>query len=163
LRQIVSYVGIIPRSFQSGGPEQTARSGQVAKRCNRILKDYVVQSAMHVGQQGPENLRQDYARRQVNGQHADFGLARRYLRAAIHMMLHGEIYLPPALRQANCPTEQRLAYYLDLWPKLREKWARLGALDEALAAGRPLGQWKNMVEELYDVTLPLKKSSTACR
>lgn len=163
LRQIVSYVGIIPRSFQSGGPEQKAHSGHVAKRCNRILKDYVVQSAVHVGQQGPENLRQDYARRQANGQHADFGLARRYLRAAIHMMLHGEIYLPPALRQAHCPKEQRLAYYLDLWPKVREKWARLGALEEAVAAGRPLGQWKNMVEELYEVTLPLKKNITACR
>jgi len=162
LRQIASYVGIIPRSSQSGGPEKKAHTGHVAKRCNRILKDYVVQSAVHVGQQGPEAIRQDYARRKANGQHADFGLARRYLRAAIHMMRHGEIYLPPALRQADCPKEQRLAYYLDLWPKVREKWTRLGAESEAFAAERPLGQWKVMVEELYEVTLPLKKNSTAC-
>ena len=61
---------IIPKVKQSGGTQGTYRAGHVKKRCNRILKDYLVQSASHIGQYGPEELKKNHQRRNTNGQHA---------------------------------------------------------------------------------------------
>ncbi|MCP4360991.1 MAG: IS110 family transposase, partial [Chloroflexi bacterium] len=83
LNNLASYSGIVPRVKQSGGLEGKTYTGPVAKRCNRILKDYVVKSAYHLGLHGPPDLIADYKRRDVSGQHADFGMGRRYLRMAI--------------------------------------------------------------------------------
>jgi len=49
LNNLVSYAGIVPRVKQSGGPEGQPHAGRVSKRNNHILKDYVVQSAFHIG------------------------------------------------------------------------------------------------------------------
>jgi hypothetical protein len=43
---VISYSGIIPRVKQTGGENGKTYTGHVAKRCNRILKDYVVKSAI---------------------------------------------------------------------------------------------------------------------
>ena len=56
LNNLVSYSGIIPRVKQTGGPEGKTHTGKVAKRCNRILKDYVVQSANQHGIAWPGRL-----------------------------------------------------------------------------------------------------------
>jgi hypothetical protein len=42
-----------------------------------------------------------------------------------------------------------------IWPKLVEKWQRHDALEAAFERDRPLGQWRNMVQELYGIKLPL--------
>ena len=101
LNSLVSYSGIIPRVKQSGGPEGKTYTGQVAKRCNRILKDYVVKSASHLGFHGPQDLMADYKRRDASGQHADFGMGRRYLRMAMCLMRTSQTYLPPRLRKTG--------------------------------------------------------------
>jgi transposase len=156
LNNLVSYSGIIPRVKQTGGPEGKTHTGKVAKRCNRILKDYVVQSANHLGLHGPEHLMADYKRREAAGQHADFGIGRRYLRTAMHLMRTSQIYLPPRLRNNREATpEERAGYYLMIWPALRDKWDKAGALDAAFHKDRPLGQWRNMVQELYEIKLKL--------
>ena len=80
LNNLTSYCGIIPRVKQSGGIEGHTHTGRVSKRSNHLLKDYVVQSAFHIGLRGPESLLQDYKRREATGQHADFGVGRRFLR-----------------------------------------------------------------------------------
>jgi transposase len=150
-----SYAGIIPRVSQTGGPSQPAFTGSVAKRCNRILKDYIVQSASHLGLHGAEELMQDYHRRDAAGQHADFGIARRYLRLGMALMRRGEIYLPRALRKSSATAEQRAAYYQKLWPYLFDKWAKYQAHKVAFAPENPLGQWRAMVQELYGLKLSL--------
>ncbi len=155
VNNLCSYAGIVPRTKQTGGPEQDAKTGHVGKRANRILKDYVVQTGTLIGRQGPPELIADHHRRQSAGQHADFGIARRYLRLGMHLMRTGGIYLPPELRSETATPEQRAAYYLQLWPRLTKKWRRVKAIDAAFAPGNPLGQWRNMVEELYDIKLPL--------
>jgi transposase len=38
-----AYAGIVPRTAQSGGSESAAVQGAPTRRCNRILKDYLVQ------------------------------------------------------------------------------------------------------------------------
>jgi hypothetical protein len=155
VNNLVSYSGIIPRVKQSGGPEGKIRTGKVSKRCNRILKDYVVQSAHHMGLHGPEDLKTDYKRREAEDQHADFGIGRRYLRMAMRLMRTSQVYMPQRFRNAEVKPEERAGYYLMTWPRLREKWNRVDALKIAFEKDRPLGQWRNMVQELYDIKLKL--------
>jgi len=155
LNNLVSYAGIIPRVIQTGGPQGETYTGSVAKRSNRILKDYVVQSASHLGLHGPDDLMADYKRRDGAGQHADFGIARRYLRMAICLMRTSQTYLPRHLRQPGVKLQERAGYYLMTWPCLRDKWQKLGALKAAFAKDRPFGQWRNMIQDLYEIKLKL--------
>jgi len=155
LNNLVSYSGIIPRVKQTGGPEGKTYTGKVAKRCNRILKDYVVQSANHLGLHGPEDLMADYKRREAAGQHADFGMGRRYLRMAMCLMRTSQIYMPQRLRNTEVKPEERAGYYLMIWPSLREKWNKADALEAAFEKDRPLGRWRSMVQELYEIKLKL--------
>ena len=97
----------------------------------------------------------DYKRRDAAGQHADFGIGRRYLRMAMGLMRTSQIYLPKRLRNKKVKPEERSSYYSMIWPKLVEKWQRHGALEVAFERDRPLGQWRNMVQELYGIKLPL--------
>ena len=97
----------------------------------------------------------DYKRRDASGQHADFGIGRRYLRMAMCLMRTSQIYLPQRLRKAEAKMEERAGYYLTTWPYLRGKWKKLGALNAAFAKDRPLGQWRQVVQELYDIKLKL--------
>ena len=155
LNNLVSYSGIIPRVIQTGGPQGETYTGSVAKRSNRILKDYVVQSASHLGLHGPDDLMADHKRRDGVGQHADFGIARRYLRMAMCLMRTSQTYLPRHLRQPGVKLQKRAGYYLMTWPYLRDKWQKLGALEVAFVKDRPLGQWRNMIQDLYEIKLKL--------
>ncbi|MFC1567270.1 transposase [Thermodesulfobacteriota bacterium] len=155
LNNLVSYSGIIPRVKQSGGPDGKTNTFSVAKRCNRILKDYVVKSAHHMGFHGPEDLMADYKRRDASGQHADFGIGRRYLRMAMSLMRTSQVYLPPGFRKADTKLQERAGYYLTTWPYLREKWQKYGALEVAFEENRPLGQWRNIVQDVYEIKLKL--------
>ena len=155
LNNLVSYSGIIPRVKQTGGVQGKTQTKKVGKRCNRILKDFVVQSASHIGLHGPEDLMSDYKRRDAQGQHADFGIARRYLRMAMCLMRTYQTYLPKRLRDPKISMKERAEYYLITWPKLHEKWKKASALDIAFADDMPLGQWRNMIQELYGIELKL--------
>jgi transposase len=152
---LVSYAGVIPKVKQSGGSEGQPRVGRVSKRSNHILKDQVVQSAHHIGRYGPEDLLADYKRRDANDQHADFGMARRYVRMGLCLMRTEQIYLPPRLRKADTDPRERGDYYLSLWPYLRDKWDKLGAKAVAFSKDRPLGQWRHIVQDLYGIRLKL--------
>jgi len=155
MNNVVSYSGIIPKVKQSGGSDSEGHSVGVSKRCNRILKDYVVKSAYHLGLHGAPDLMADYKRRDSAGQHADFGIGRRYVRAALAMMQTSQIYLPPRLREANCRAEERAGYYLEIWPYLRAKRKQYDALSVAFDSEQPLGQWRDIVQELYGIRLKL--------
>jgi len=155
LNNLASYAGIIPRVKQTGGLDGKTYSGPVGKRCNRILKDYVVKSAYHIGLHGPPDLMADYKRRDASGQHADFGIGRRYLRMAKSLMRTSQVYLPPNLRKADSTRQQRASYYLMSWPYLKEKWKKVGALEAAFANNRPLGLWRQIAQQLYDIKLKL--------
>ncbi len=155
LNNLSSYAGIVPRVKQTGGLDGKTYTGPVAKRCNRILKDYVVKSAYHLGLHGPLDLMVDYKRRDASGQHADFGMGRRYLRMAMCLMQTSQVYLPPDLRKSDYTPKDKAGYYLMNWPYLREKWKRVGTLEEAFANNRPLGLWRLIVKELYGIKLKL--------
>lgn len=153
-RRLSSYAGIVPRVKQTGGPEKGAKVGGVSRRSNHILKDFIVQCGNHLGQHGPIDLKEDHRRRGANKQHADFGMARRFLRLAMCLMRNNDSYLPPELRN-GAPVEERRTYYLQQWPILLKKWTKLGAADIAFDEQNPLGQWRKRIEEIYEIELPL--------
>jgi transposase len=155
VNNLTSYAGIIPRVSQTGGPDSEAYIGSVAHRCNRILKDYIVQSASHIGLHGVADLMEDHHRRDAAGQHANYGIARRYLRMGMHLMRNTTIYLPPALRGANAAATERVEYYQMFWPYLLDKWKKYGVHHIAFASENPLGQWRNMIQELYGIELKI--------
>ena len=155
INNLVSYAGIIPRIKQTGGIQGKTQVKKMGKRCNHILKDYVVQSASHIGLCGPEDLMSDYKRRDAQGQHADFGMSRRYLRMAMCLMRTSQTYLPKSLRDTRTPKKERAHFYLLTWSTLREKWKRKNALEFAFDKDRPLGQWRNVVQALYGIELGL--------
>lgn len=153
-RRLSSYTGIIPRVKQTGGPEKGAKVGGVSRRSNHILKDFVVQCGNHLGQHGPTALKEDHRRRGANKQHADFGMARRFLRLGMCLMRNNDSYLPPELRHGATVDELR-TYYLQQWPILLKKWTTLGAAHTAFDEQNPLGQWRKRIEEIYEIELPL--------
>ena len=156
IRRLCSYSGIVPRVKQTGGPEKGARTGSVSRRCNHILKNFIVQCGNHLGQHGPADLKEDHRRRGANGQHADFGMARRYLRMGMRLMRNGEAYVPPELRE-GATLQELQDYYLELWPRLLDKWVKAKAADTAFHKDNPLGQWRERIEAIYEIELPLPK------
>lgn len=155
-RRLTSYAGIVPRVKQTGGPEKEAKIGKVSRRSNHILKDFIVQCGNHLGQHGPVALKEDHRRRGANKQHADFGMARRFLRMGMCLMRNNDSYLPPELRHGATVEELR-TYYLRQWPKLLKKWTKLGAAHIAFDDDNPLGQWRKRIEGIYEIELPLPK------
>lgn len=101
------------------------------------------------------DLMADHHRRDGAGQHANFGIARRYLRIGMHLMRNSAIYMPPDVRGSKVAVEARVAYYQIMWPYLLEKWKKYGAHQVAFASENPLGQWRNMIQELYDIELKI--------
>ena len=96
----------------------------------------------------------DHKRREANGQNANLGVARRYLRMAMHMMRFSHIYLPPELRM-DSTSEARAKYYQMIWPYLLEKWKRYDAHEVAFASENPLGQWRDIVQSIYKIALKI--------
>ncbi len=153
--QLASYAGIVPKVKQSGGSQGSSVTSHVSKRSNHILKDFVVQSAFHIGRYGPKDLKDDFSRREAAGQHADFGIARRFVRMAMCMMRTSQVYLPPDMRSTHIKPERRADYYLAMWSYLRNKWSKAGGLNVAFAMDKPLGQWRYIVQEVYGIKLKM--------
>lgn len=155
LASLCSYCGIVPSSKQTGGPEQPAQTGRVRRRSNHIAKDWLVQSANKIGLLGPEELQQQYRQLLDKGQHADFVMAKRYLRISKDLMHRQAVYLPKALFQKESNPAARAAYYLKLWPTLLNKWRPWASPEMVFSAKNPLGQWRQMVQQAYNISLPL--------
>ena len=154
LRQTCSYVGIIPGVEQTGGPDKPGHTTGVKRRCNRRAKNWVVQAGCQMGQHGPSPLREQYQQLLENGQHADFVMSRRLLRISKDLMHRGCVYRPKALLDPNTSSAQLADYYQQLWPALLAKWSGLVSWDHLFASENPLGKWRQMAQELYQLSLP---------
>jgi transposase len=139
-----AYAGIVPRTHQSGGPDKPAHVGKPSKRCNHILKDYLVQIAMKQKTHGCEQFQNEFTQLEADGKPARLIMARRMLRLLRALNRDATIYRPPHLRpaqtaqqptaQADCatatphpapdmetPMAERL-YYHELLEKIIPKW-----------------------------------------
>ncbi len=127
----------------------------VKRRCNRILKDYVVQASVKMDLCGPEDLKSLYHLMEARGQHATFAIAKRLLRLSKNLLRTHCVYRPKALMASDTPKQQLAQYYQDLWPKLLNKWRFKAELSQVFDPENPLGAWRQMVQQAYKIKLKL--------
>jgi hypothetical protein len=161
VRQLCSYSGVVPKSKQTGGPQKEPLVGAVQQRCNKRLKNVVLQAVQKVIQHGPEELRRTAQELQARGAHTEFALAKRLVRLGKYLALTGTVYRPKAMMDPDTPQATLAAHYQSLWEKLLPKWRDKADLREVFAPEQPLGQWRKMVQELYalDLRLPQQKAA----
>jgi len=164
--QMASYAGIIPRIKQTGGPDSPSRTFSVGHHCNHRLKNHLVRAATAIGQlHGPPEIKEDWQRLLEKDQHAGFIHARRLLATSKALMINGTIWLPESLRHGagagdearQLFRQQMFEYLQELWPGLRNKWAEHKALELAFAPENPLGKWRQVIQQLYRIQLPLEE------
>ena len=155
VRQLCSYCGVVPKSKQTGGPDQAPTVGPVQPRCNKRLKNVVLQAVRKVIQYGPEELRRTAQELQARGAHTEFALAKRLVRLGKYLALTGTVYRPKAMLDPQTPKATLAAHYQRVWEKLLPKWRDKADLREVFAPEQPPGQWRKMVQELYALELRL--------
>lgn len=160
VRQLCSYSGVVPKSKQTGGPGQEAVVSGVQPRCNKRLKNVVLQAVEKVLQHGPEDLRQCAQQLDARGAHTEFGIAKRLVRLAKYLAVTGTVYRPKAWMDPDTPTATLTAHYQSVWEKLLPKWRAKADLAVVFAPENPLGQWRQMVQELYALELRLPSPKT---
>ncbi len=163
-----AYAGIVPRTAQSGGPQSPSVQGEPPRRCNRILKDYLVQAASKQQQWGEAEFKDAFAKLKAGGQHAEFIIARRVLRTLRALHRQNAPYLPPELREIRTPfTKARRraqrTYYHQLLEKLETKWNKAPHWPAFLGPDRPLGQSLRAANELFELGLLLPGERAAAR
>lgn len=163
--QMASYAGIVPQIEQSGGPDSPAQTKPTGHRCNHRLKNHLVRAAMNIGLLfGPPEVRQDYQALGDQGRHANFIHARRLLGQYKALTSSGSCWLPSSLRKgvvdqgeaAKARYRHQMHEYLSyLWPKLLSKWALYKLEGTFEDPQSPLGQWRDMIRNIYRISLPM--------
>jgi transposase len=161
VRQLCSYSGVVPKTKQTGGPDQEPVVGAVAQRCNKRLKNVVLQAAEKVIQYGPDELRQTAQQLEARGAHTAFALAKRLVRLGKYLATTGTVYRPKTLMDPDTPPATLAAHYQAVWEKLLPKWKDKADLRDVFAPEHPLGQWRKMVQELYALELRLPQQRAA--
>ena len=86
-------------------------------------------------------------------------MARRFLRITRALAKSHCIYLPSHLREGqtgtNAEAQTRAQYIVKTWSDFLLKWKRLGLHEEAFAPETPLGDWRIIVQEIYEIDLPI--------
>jgi transposase len=155
LDSLCAYAGIVPRTFQSGGPDSPAVQGYASPRCNRILKDWTVQSAQKIHLYGPPELKDRITRWNAEGKHGIFAAARHHLRLVSTLVKNEIPYLAPEGRTRQATPEQIAAAAHATWAILQRKWRTVsGGLDLILDEANPLGFWRKVLLELHSIDLP---------
>lgn len=157
LDSLCAYAGIVPRTLQSGGPDSPAVQGHASPRCNRILKDWTVQSAQKIHLYGPPELKDRITRWNANGQHGIFAAARHHLRLVSTLVKNEVPYLAPEGRSRQATPEQIASAAHATWAVLQRKWRTVsGGLDLILDEAHPLGFWRKVMLELHGIDLPAR-------
>ena len=157
LDSLCAYAGIVPRTFQSGGPDSPAIQGHASPRCNRILKDWTVQSAQKIHLYGPPELKDRITRWNAEGRHGLFAAARHNLRLVSTLVKNEIPYLAPAGRGRHATPAQIEAAAHATWLILLKKWRTIsGGQDLIVAESHPMGCWRKLMLELHGIDLPAR-------
>ncbi len=154
---LCAFAGIVPHTFQSGGPDQPACQGHTPARCNHILKDWTVQSAQKIHLYGPPELKDRISRWNANGQHGIYAGSRRYLRLLRSLVLNQVPYLDPRSRASTASDQDRANAALHAWLILLSKWRTIpDGIALISKETNPLGFWRRLVMESRSVHLPMR-------
>jgi len=151
------YAGIVPKTLQSGGPDSPPVQGHVSPRCNRILKDWIVQSAQKIHLYGVPELKDRITRWNAAGSHGLYAGARHYLRLLRTLVKNQVPYLPPSVRVRGASHDEFAAAAQDTWKVIQNKWRTIpSGLDLILDEAYPLGFWRRVIKETHDIQLPTR-------
>jgi hypothetical protein len=157
VRRTCSYAGVVSKTKQTGGPDRDALVGHAQQRCNKRLKNAVLQTVEKVRQYGQPELVEQFVRLDERGAHTERLMAKRLIRICKSVALSGNIYRPKTLLDEKTPKEVLAHYIESLWEKLLRKWKGLADLNWVFAPQHPLGQWRNMAREFYGLELRLPR------
>jgi hypothetical protein len=116
------------------------------------LKRCIMDIALKMGQYGHAELQADYERRVNERQDPRLTMGRRMLRICRHLIQHTEFFLPPSLLHAADESARR-DYYVRAWDKVLIKWRDPASIQQALADGTPLAEWRLLLNERYGLNL----------
>jgi hypothetical protein len=88
-------------------------------------------------------------------------MAKRLVRLGKYLAVTGTVYRPKALMDPDTPKATLAAYYQSVWEKLLPKWRAKADLREVFGPQHPLGQWRQMAQELYALELRLPQQRAA--
>jgi hypothetical protein len=131
--------------------------GHVSPRCNRILKDWVVQSAQKIHLYGVPEHKDRITRWNAEGRSGLYAGARHYLRLLRSLVKNQVPYLAPAGRTCGAAPEEFDAAAQDTWKVMQNKWRTIpGGLDLMSDEAHPLGFWRRVIKETHDIQLPIR-------
>ncbi len=131
---MASYGGIIPREKQSGGSDKLPVKGHLPLDCNRILKDWLLQAAYHVGttehpirkipgEKGMHRLLKHYENVENRQGKSRLSTAKLLIKIFRKLVMDERIYLPDQCLKQPAASGQELVLYFDVINKsLEEKW-----------------------------------------
>lgn len=154
---LCAYAGIVPSTWQTGGPDSPPIQGHASPRCNRILKNWIIQSVQKIHLFGPPELRDRITRWNAGGKHGIFAGARHYLRL-VRCLVQNEVpYLAPQGRHRNAAPEDIAAAAMTAWQVLQSKWRTIpGGLDLIIDEAYPIGFWRRVIRETHGIDLPAR-------
>ena len=131
---MASYGGIVPREKQTGGSDKSPVKGHLPLDCNRILKDWLLQAAYHVGttkhpirktpgKEGMHRLLKHYQNVENRQGKSRLSTAKLLIKIFRKMVAEQRIYLPDEWVKKPAPSDPELFLYFDVVNKsLQEKW-----------------------------------------
>ena len=149
---LTSYAGLVARLKQTGGPDKEAQTRGRSRRACVPLKRCIMDIALKMGQYGHPELQADCERRVNERQDPRLTMGRRMLRICRHLIQHNDFFLPPSLLHSS-DESARKAYYARAWDKVLIKWRDTASIQQALATGTPLEEWRLFLNERYGLNL----------
>ncbi len=134
---LLSYAGVVPRTKQTGGKDQAPSRGVLPYDCNHILKDYLIQAAMHVGTTQQKSLQRvgcdtahtlyTYYQQVLNRDgHSRIATAKKLMKIMRRLINEQRIYLPEEWLDPShsVSSEENLAYHRAMIKTLKLKWGK---------------------------------------
>jgi len=151
---MASYAGIVPRQKQTGGPGKPPKVGHLPLDANRILKDYLLQAAYHVGTTGSHRLQQHFEQVENREGRSRLSTAKLLVRIIRAMVKSEMIYLPPQILRPghSLPRSYVLTYYQEMVNTLDCKWRRFDLSGISSEHNRLL-RWKETVDDIAQFTV----------
>lgn len=150
---MASYAGIVPRQNQTGGSGKPPKVGHLPLDANRILKDYLLQAAYHVGTTGQHRLQEYYQKAENEQRYSRLATAKLLLRIARYLVQTEMIYLPLEILRPEMPLPSGyvIAYYEQVTQALKAKWKHYN-LAGVPEEGNYLAKWKETVKDIIAFT-----------
>jgi len=156
IKSLCGYAGIVRATDQTGGPDKPARGKPTPSRCNHHLKNWAIQASQKMKMYGPPEIKERFARWEVNGQNAKFAGAKRYLRIGRMLIKNGVPYLNAEARQPGASDEVMAHASEEAFGILVNKWSGVPGWERMVfAEDRPLGFWRQLAIKMYGAELPL--------